>query len=68
MSSLQLAFPLPEKQVANAREVFEVTQASFVWQEKRQKLVRGVAVLPPALGQPVALEKAKKDVGGVKAK
>ena len=43
-------------------------QASFVWQEKRQKLVRGVAVLPPALGQPVALEKAKKDVGGVKAK
>jgi len=38
-------------------------------QEKQQKLVRGVAVLPPALlAQPVALEKAKKDVGGVKAK
>ena len=31
--------------------------------------MRGVAVLPPALGQPVTLEKAnKKDVGGVKAK
>ena len=42
----------------------------FDRQTKQQKIVRGIAVLPPALGHPgtPSVEKSAKDVGSVKAK
>ena len=42
----------------------------FELQTKQQRIVRGIAVLPPALGHPgtPSVGKSAKDVGGVKAK